>query len=82
MTTDDRLLFIALRKREMDLARAMVEDPDDLDLWNEWHSAAMQADELYVDADQEEQEILDDLTKVLRLVYSGAFGFEQLLTPR
>jgi len=78
LTSDDRLLFIALRKREIDLARAMAREPDDVDLWNEWHTAAMEVDMLYISADVQEQEILDDLNKMLRVVYSGAIGIEQL----
>ena len=78
VTADDRMLFIALRKREIDLARAMVREPDDVDLWNEWHSAAVQVDAVYLSANPDEREILDDLNRMLRVVYSGAIGIEAI----
>jgi hypothetical protein len=79
LTSDDRLLFIALRKREIDLARAMVKDPDNVPLWNEWHTAAVEVDKLYVTAEGPERQILDDLNKMLRVVYPGVMGIEQLI---
>jgi hypothetical protein len=79
VTTDERLQFIELRKREIDLARAMVEKPDDFEIWKAWYSVAMQVDEICEKWDPAEQEVLNDLNRLLRVVHSGAFGIERLI---
>jgi hypothetical protein len=79
MSTDERLQFIELRKREIDLARAMVQKPDDVALWKSWHAVAVEVDDLCAKWDPEERAVLDDLNRLLTIVYPGAFSIEHLM---
>ena len=78
VTTEQRLQFIELRKREIDLAKAMVANPDYVETWQAWYSTAAEIDELTANCDSAEKEILNDLNKMLSVVYSGAITIEQL----